>query len=509
LAFCVAYALGATAIDMRLGQHVNAAAFPLAAAVFTAVPSVMLLVASRRARDLNPRARDLDRPADIGRTEVLFTAMGFVYWLSLPWLGYVVATSLFLLVGPSLGRRFAASVRRLDRHGGGPLGRVRFAARRAARPATRFRLTTVTGSLACCSGFAGALSLPNLASAFAGAVLGTVVGVLPGIGPSTTVALLIPIAFKMSPDTALIMMTAVYCGAMYGGSLTSVLLKVPGEASSVMTAIDGHEMAKQGRAGSALAISAIGSWIGGTFSVIGLMLLAPPLAEFALKFGPAEYFGVMAGALLFSLTLVGGSPARQPRSAGVGLMLSTVGTDLQTGVSRFTLGLPDLLDGIEILTLIVGVFGVGEVLWYFREARQQTLERLPLEGALWPSRQEFRDSAWPIARASVIGFVAGLLPGSGSTLASITAYFVEKRVSKHPERFGHGAIERRPPPETDNNAATGGRSSVAHARHSRVRHDGCAHGGTSRVRHPSGTAALHRAVCSRLDRDCFALRVPT
>jgi putative tricarboxylic transport membrane protein len=238
----------------------------------------------------------------------------------------------------------------------------------------------VTGSLhLLLEGLAGALSLPNLASALAGAVLGTVVGVLPGIGPSTTVALLIPIAFKMSPDSALIMMTAVYCGAMYGGSLTSVLLKVPGEASSVMTAIDGHEMAKQGRAGSALAISAIGSWIGGTFSVIGLMLLAPPLAEFALKFGPAEYFGVMAGALLFSLTLVGGSPAKAAVSAGVGLMLSTVGTDLQTGVSRFTLGLPDLLNGIEILTLIVGVFGVGEVLWYFREARHQTPERLPLE----------------------------------------------------------------------------------------------------------------------------------
>jgi putative tricarboxylic transport membrane protein len=315
----------------------------------------------------------------------------------------------------------------------------------------------VTGSLhLLLEGFAGALSLPNLGAALAGAVLGTVVGVLPGIGPSTTVALLIPVAFGMSRDSALIMMTAVYCGAMYGGSLTSVLLKVPGEASSVMTAIDGHEMAKQGRAGPALAIAAIGSWIGGTLSVIGLMLVAPPLAEFALRFGPAEYFGVMAGALLFSLTIVGGSPTKAAASAGVGLMLSTVGTDLQTGVSRFTLGIPDLLNGIEILTLIVGVFGVGEVLWYFREARQQRVERLPLKGTLWPSSQEFRASAWPIARGSLIGFVAGLLPGSGSTLASLTAYFVEKRVSTHPERFGHGAIEGVAAPETANNAATGG-----------------------------------------------------
>jgi putative tricarboxylic transport membrane protein len=305
-------------------------------------------------------------------------------------------------------------------------------------------------------GFGSALSPANLASAFVGAVLGTAVGVLPGIGPSTTVALLIPIAFGMAPDTALIMMTAVYCGAMYGGSLTSVLLKVPGEPSSMMTAIDGHEMAKQGRAASALSIAAIGSWIGGTLSVIGLMLLAPPLAEFALRFGPVEYFAVMAGALLFSIALVGGSAAKAAMSAGIGLMLSTVGTDLQTGVSRFTLGRPDLLDGIEMLSLVIGLFGVGEVLWYVRESRRQTLERLPLRGVLWPSSQEFKDTAAPIARASVVGFLIGLLPGSGSTLASITAYFVEKRVSRRPERFGHGAIEGVAAAETANNAATGG-----------------------------------------------------
>jgi putative tricarboxylic transport membrane protein len=305
-------------------------------------------------------------------------------------------------------------------------------------------------------GFGRALSLPNLASALVGAVLGTAVGVLPGIGPSTTVALLIPIAFGISPDTALIMMTAVYCGAMYGGSLTSVLLKVPGEPSSMMTAIDGHEMAKVGRAGSALAIAAVGSWVGGTLSVIGLMLLAPPLAEFALRFGPVEYFAVMAGALLFSIALIGGSPAKAAMSAGIGLMLSTVGTDLQTGVSRFTLGRPDLLDGIEMLSLIIGIFGVGEVLWYVRESRRQTLQRLPLEGALWPSSQDFKDTAAPMARSSVVGFLAGLLPGSGSTLASIAAYFVEKRVSTHPERFGRGAIEGVAAAETANNAATGG-----------------------------------------------------
>lgn len=307
-------------------------------------------------------------------------------------------------------------------------------------------------------GFGKALAPGNLLSGLIGAILGTIVGVLPGIGPSTTVALLIPIAFTMRPETALIMMTAVYCGAMYGGSLTSVLLKVPGEASSVMTSIDGYELAKQGRAGSALAISAIGSWVGGTLSVIGLMLLAPPLADFALKFGPAEYFGVMVSALLLSISLMSQDLVKGAVSVGLGLMLSMVGTDLQVGVARFTLGMTDLLDGIELLTVLIGIFGVGEILWYFRESRMEASpsERHAIIGGLWPNRQELRDSVGPIARGSLVGFIAGVLPGSGSTLGSIMSYVLEKRISKHPEKFGNGAIEGVAATETANNAATGG-----------------------------------------------------
>ncbi|MFZ5825867.1 MAG: tripartite tricarboxylate transporter permease [Bacillota bacterium] len=307
-------------------------------------------------------------------------------------------------------------------------------------------------------GFGTALTLANLLSALIGAFLGTVVGVLPGIGPSTTVALLIPIAFTMRPETALIMMTAVYCGAMYGGSLTSILLKVPGEASSVMTSIDGYELAKQGRAGSALSISAIGSWVGGTLSVVGLMFLAPPLAEFALKFGPAEYFGVMVAALLLSVSLMSKDLVKGLVAIGLGLMLSLVGTDLQVGVPRFTLGITELLDGVELLTVLIGVFGVGEIFWYFREAREDKSmsERQSIVGGLWPNKEEARASVGPVARGSVVGFIAGVLPGSGSSLGSILAYVLEKRVSKRPEKFGNGAIEAVAAAETANNSATGG-----------------------------------------------------
>jgi putative tricarboxylic transport membrane protein len=308
------------------------------------------------------------------------------------------------------------------------------------------------------SGFANALTPANLLSGFLGALLGTIVGVLPGIGPATTLALLIPVAFTMRPDTALIMMTAVYAGAMYGGSLTSVLLRVPGEAASVMTSLDGFEMAKQGRGGSALAMSAIGSWVGGTLAVVGIMFLAPPLAEFALKFGPAEYFSVMVAALLISVALMGSSISKSAMAVCLGLMLATVGTDLQTGVSRFTMGATELLDGLEFLSVIIGIFGVGEVLWYFREVRAADgpIERLALKGSLMPTKEEFKVSAGPVARGSVIGFIAGVLPGAGPILASVVAYVTEKRLSKHPEKFGKGAIEGVAAAETANNAASGG-----------------------------------------------------
>jgi putative tricarboxylic transport membrane protein len=305
-------------------------------------------------------------------------------------------------------------------------------------------------------GFATALTLSNLLAALVGCLIGTVVGVLPGLGPSTTVALLIPVAFSLRPEAALIMMLGVYLGAMYGGSLTSILMKVPGEASSVMTAIDGFEMAKQGRAGPALAMSAIGSFIGGTLSVIGLTLFAPLLARYALKIGPAEYFSLMLAALIFTSVLLGADLLKGLISTAVGLLIAVVGTDLQTGVPRLTFGSSSFLEGIDIIVLLMGLFGVGEVLWYLGNRESAAAERLGIRGRLRPSRDDWRRSRPAILRSSGIGFLAGLLPGSGSSLAGVLSYAVEQRRSKEPERFGKGAIEGVAAPETANNAATGG-----------------------------------------------------
>ncbi len=297
----------------------------------------------------------------------------------------------------------------------------------------------------------------NLLAALIGALLGTIVGILPGLGPSTTVALLIPVTFSVSPESGLIMMTAVYCGAMYGGSLTSILLKVPGEASSVMTAIDGYELAKKGKAGPALAISAIGSFIGGTLSVVALMLIAIPLSKFALRFGPTEYMAIMLFALILSVTLIGNSIFKGLLSLALGIGVAIIGTDLQSGVPRLTMGISHLLDGIDVIVAIIGIFGVGEVLYYLANRKAgQSDKRLSITGKLMPSKSEMKQSAGPIGRGSVIGFIAGLLPGSGSTLGSFIAYSVEKRISKNPEKFGKGALEGVASAETANNSATGG-----------------------------------------------------
>lgn len=297
----------------------------------------------------------------------------------------------------------------------------------------------------------------NLLAALIGALLGTIVGILPGLGPSTTVALLIPVTFSVSPESGLIMMTAVYCGAMYGGSLTSILLKVPGEASSVMTAIDGYELAKKGKAGPALAISAIGSFVGGTLSVILLMLIAVPLSKFALKFGPTEYMAIMLFALILSVTLIGNSIMKGILSLALGIGVAVIGTDLQSGVARMTLGISHLTDGIDVIVAIIGVFGIGEVFHYLANRKVgQSDKRLSISGKLMPSKKEMKQSAGPIGRGSLIGFIAGLLPGSGSTLGSFIAYSVEKRLSKKPETFGNGALEGVASAETANNSATGG-----------------------------------------------------
>ena len=306
------------------------------------------------------------------------------------------------------------------------------------------------------AGFATALTLSNLLAALVGCLLGTVVGILPGLGPSTTVALLIPVAFSLQPESALIMMLGVYLGAMYGGSLTSILMKVPGEASSVMTAIDGFEMAKQGRAGPALAVSAIGSFIGGTLSIIGLMLFAPLIARYALAIGPAEYFSLMVTALLFTSVLLGADLIKGLISIAIGLLVAVVGSDLQTGVPRLTFGQSTLLEGIDIIVILMGIFGVGEVLWYLTHRNEEDAEKLGLRGKLWLTRDDWSRS-WPaIIRSSIIGFFVGVLPGAGSSLAGVLGYTVEQRVSKEPEKFGKGAIEAVAAPETANNSATGG-----------------------------------------------------
>ncbi|MHB1159925.1 MAG: tripartite tricarboxylate transporter permease [Chloroflexota bacterium] len=306
-------------------------------------------------------------------------------------------------------------------------------------------------------GFQGAITPVNLVVAGLGCLLGTTVGVLPGIGPATTVALLIPVAFGVSPDTALIMMTAVYLGAMYGGSLTSVLLNVPGEASSMMTAIDGFQMAKQGRAGPALAIAAIGSFIGGTLSVVALTLVAVPIGSVALLMGPAEYFSLMVAALLMTSVLLGTDLLKSTATMLIGLVIATVGMDLQGGIPRMTFGFGTLMDGIDAIVVLMGVFGVGEVLWFLAHRRsEEGVERLTLRGRVWLSWEDWKQSWWPVMRGSVVGFIAGVLPGSGGTLGSVMAYTVEQRVSKHPDRFGKGAIEGVAASETANNAATGG-----------------------------------------------------
>jgi putative tricarboxylic transport membrane protein len=306
------------------------------------------------------------------------------------------------------------------------------------------------------TGLAGALTPENLLSAVLGCVLGTVVGILPGLGPSTTVALLIPVAFAVRPDTMLIMMCGVYLGAMYGGSLTSILLKVPGESSSALTAIDGFEMARQGRAGPALAIAALGSFVGGTLSVVALTVVAQPVARFALRFGPSEYFALMVFALVMAATLIGRSLVRGLLAVTLGLMLSIVGSDLQTGVPRFTLGIDVLLDGIDIVVVIIGIFGVAEVIYFLLHESHSLQGRLAIQGRLWLSRDDLARSLAPVGRGTLVGFLAGVMPGSGSTLGSMLAYALEGRVGRARTKLGTGAIEGVAAVETANNAATGG-----------------------------------------------------
>lgn len=304
-------------------------------------------------------------------------------------------------------------------------------------------------------GFSIALSPTNLLFAFLGVFLGTIIGALPGIGPSAGVAVLLPVTFGMSPVTAIIMLAGIYYGAMYGGTITSVLINTPGESSSVMTTLDGFQMALKGRAGAALGMAAIGSFIAGTASVVLLMVAAPPLADLAVTFGPPEYFALMVLGLTTLASLTGGSMLKGMLMAVVGLMLGTIGIDLMIGAPRFTFENVNLLDGLDFLPVAVGLFAIGELLFnIYRPIRMEPI-KAKLSGLL-PTRQDWRDSYGAIARGTCIGFFVGILPGAGATIASFLAYATEKRVSKRPEMFGTGIIEGVAAPESANNAASTG-----------------------------------------------------
>src|SRR5687767_2697744 len=301
-------------------------------------------------------------------------------------------------------------------------------------------------------GLETALSPENLLYCFIGVVLGTAVGVLPGIGPTATIALLLPITFGLEPVTALIMLAGIYYGAQYGGSTTAILINLPGESSAAVTAIDGHEMAKRGRAGPALATAALGSFFAGTVGTIVLALFAAPLARLALEFGPAEYFSLVVLGLIASTTLAGGSTLKALAMIVLGLLFGTVGQDIYSGTPRFTFDQRELYGGLSFVSLAVGLFGVAEILRNLESETTRTVMVKKVEN-LWLSKEDFRRITAPVLRGTGLGSALGVLPGAGHVLASFVSYSVEKRTSKHPEEFGKGAIEGVAGPESANNAA--------------------------------------------------------
>ena len=307
------------------------------------------------------------------------------------------------------------------------------------------------------NGFSVCMQPINLWYTFIGVFIGTVIGVLPGIGPSAGIALLIPVTYGMNPTSALIMMCGIYYGTKYGGSTTAILIRTPGEAASVMTSLDGYAMAQKGRAGAALAVSAIGSFIAGTIGVVALTLFALPLASMALKFGPAEYFCLMLFAMTAVSSLTGKSPAKGMLSTILGLMIATIGIDLQSGQPRYTMGIPEFQDGVGFIVVVVGLFAMAEVFRGLEDVHRGTApDMIKISGKLWLTKEEWQRSIGPIWRGGIIGFVIGVLPGAGGTIASIMSYTTEKRLSKHPEEFGKGAIEGVAGPEAANNSDTAG-----------------------------------------------------
>lgn len=300
-------------------------------------------------------------------------------------------------------------------------------------------------------GFTVALGLQNLALAFLGCLVGTLIGVLPGVGPVATIAMLLPITFSLDPTGALIMLAGIYYGAQYGGSTTAILVNIPGEATSVVTALDGHAMARKGRAGAALGIAALGSFFAGTVATIVIAALGAPLTRVALLFGPTEYFSLMVMGLVFAVVLAGGSILKAVAMILLGLLLSTVGTDLETGDQRMTFGQPFLWDGIDFAVLAMGIFGVSEILRNLGQPEARDVVRSAI-GRLLPNRQEMRQSIAPVVRGTLLGSAFGILPGNGAILAPFASYAMEKKLAKDPSQFGKGAIEGVAGPESANNA---------------------------------------------------------
>jgi putative tricarboxylic transport membrane protein len=304
-------------------------------------------------------------------------------------------------------------------------------------------------------GFSVALSPSVLLYAFVGCVIGTLVGVLPGVGPLAGISLLLPATFGMDATRAIVMLAGIYYGAMYGGSTTSILMRIPGEAASVMTCIDGYAMARKGRAGAALAIAAVGSYVAGTVSVVALMLLAPPLAEFALRFGPPEYFALLLFGLLVLAYMSSGSMLKSLAMAALGLLLGMVGIDQMSGYFRFAYGMVELGDGLGVVPVAVGLFGLAEILATAGQPVPPEVIK-PRLRELLPSRAEWREAGAPIARGTGLGFLVGIIPGSAHVISSFVSYALEKKLSRRPEEFGHGAVPGVAGPESANNAATSG-----------------------------------------------------
>ena len=301
-------------------------------------------------------------------------------------------------------------------------------------------------------GLETALQPENILICLLGVTLGTLVGVLPGIGPTATVALLLPITFNFDPIASLIMLAGIYYGAQYGGSTTAILLNLPGETSSLVTTLDGHQMARQGRAGPALATAALGSFFAGTVATVVLALFAPPLARAALQFGAAEYFALVVLGLIASIALASGSALKALAMVVLGLLLGTIGQDLYTGVPRFTFGVRELYGGLDFVSLAVGMFGVAEIIRSLEQRQTPRLVTKKVKG-LWLTREDARTISGPVLRGTTVGSLLGVLPGAGHVLAAFTSYSLEKRISRTPERFGRGAIEGVAAPESANNAA--------------------------------------------------------